>query len=205
MKILKPALLLLLLAGGAAAQVASNTSSAPGVEVMQITWRRVDRNPRLDDAPLTQNPERSLRTAVNTARINEANSARINQTGSPIPPVLLSMPSIPDSPPVVRPWTGFIYEFTVKNTGSKTIRKLSWEYSFTDPVTKRKVGRREYKSNVKILPGMTAKLVMRSSLPPIGTINATQAGQNSRDQSPEQMVIQSIKYGDGSVWKRGSK
>jgi hypothetical protein len=209
MKTLKLTLLMILLAGSAAAQVSSSTSSAaPDVTVLKIRWRRVERsNPRLNQPTQTGNPEDALKMAVNTARINEYNSAR-DSGANPRPPALLSAPSNTYSPaPPMSMWAGFIYEFTVRNTGSKVIRKLVWEYSFTDPATQRTVGRRQYKSSVKILPGMTAKLVVRSSSPPLGIINVAQAGagQNSQDQSPEQMLIQSIKYADGSVWQRGSK
>ena len=204
MKTLKLSLLMILLAGSAAAQVPSSTSGAPDVTVVKINWRWVGHNARLNEVRGSYNPDYALRTAVNTARMNEYISAR-DSGANPLPPRLLSVPSVSDPIPVVYPWSGFIYKFTVKNTGSKIIRHLVWEYSFTDPATQRKVGVRQYKSSVKIRPGMTADLVVRSSLPPIGTINATQAGQNSQDQSPEQMVIQRIKYADGSVWQRGSK
>jgi hypothetical protein len=206
MKILKSMLLLLLFAVGAAAQVPSDTQSAPGVEVIQITWRRVDGgDPRLYEAAMTQNPERAGRVAVNQARIGEYNSARMSQGGNVPAPVLLSVPPAVEPIPMVRPWSGYVYEFRVRNTGTKTIRKITWEYSFTDPKTNRQVGRRQYKSNVKILPGATSKLVVRSSLPPIGIVNARQAGPGTQDQNPDQMVIESIKYNDGSVWKRTSK
>jgi hypothetical protein len=202
---LKPLLLIILVAGGAAAQVSSTTSVAPDVNVIKISWRRVSGNPRIDQATSTSNPERGLKMAVNRSRINEANSARESGIAPSASPRLLDVPSIPDLPPTVHPWSGFIYEFTIKNTGSKTIRKLVWEYSFTDPATQKTVGRRQFKSNVKILPGAMAKLLARSSRPPIGIINAAKADQNSQDQSPDQMVIQRITYADGSVWKRNSK
>ncbi|HEX8747624.1 MAG TPA: hypothetical protein VF717_10525 [Pyrinomonadaceae bacterium] len=206
MKILKSMLLLLLFAAGAAAQVHSGSSGAPDVEVIQITWRRVSGgDTRLNEATLSQNPERAARIAVNEARIGEYNSARMSQGGNVPAPVLLSVPPAVEQAPLIRPWSGYVYEFTVRNTGTKTIRKIAWEYSFTDPTTNRKVGRRQYKSNVKILPGMTSKLLVRSSLPPIGTVNARRGGPGMQEQSPEQMVIESIKYDDGSVWKRGSK
>jgi hypothetical protein len=201
MKIFNTALLVILLAGGVAAQTSSDTQGAPDVTVMKISWRRVSRNPMLDDRPIG-NPESTLKMAVNRARINAAESARATGIQSPAP-VLFEIQPEPTSPPPVRPWSGFVYEFTVKNTGPKIIRKLAFEYSFTDPVTKRTVGRRQYKSGVKILPGATAKVIVRSTLPPLGTVNAAQAG--SQDGSPEQMVIQSIKYADGSVWRRSSK
>lgn len=204
MKILKSALLLILLAGGATAQVTATTSDKPDLEVLQITWRRVDHNPMLNDRPIP-NPERAQIRAVNSARMQAAQQATRNNPGRPVAPALLAEPSVPDMPPVVRPWTGFIYEFKVRNTGEKTIRKVAWEYSFSDPGTKKKVGKRSYKSKVKVLPGATASLTVRSSQPPIGTIDAKRAGTSQMDQSPEQMVIQRIEYTDGSVWKRDSK
>ena len=188
---------------GTVSQNQSSLSGAPDVIPIKISWRRVaPGNPKLESGPVIGNPDAAGRMAVNTARINENRSARDSGL-SPPAPVLLSIPTPIDSPPMVRPWSGYIYEFTIKNTGSKVIRKLAWEYSFTDPLTQRKVGARHYKSNVRIRPGMIAKLTLRSSLGPIGTISAAQAGQNTQD--PGQMVIESIKYADGTMWQRSAK
>ena len=204
MKTLPPALLLILLAVSAAAQIPSSTS-APDVTVTKISWHRVDSsNPKLGEMPISASPDYAARMAVNTARINENRSLR-DSGGSPPPPMLISLPAIPDSPPIVRPWSGFVYEFTVKNTGTKTIRQMVFDHVFFDdtfigPGLQRTVRRRQYKSKVKIRPGMTAKIVVRSSLPPIGTVKA----QSPADQSAEQMVINRIKYADGSEWQRGS-
>ena len=204
MKTLPPALLLILLAVSAAAQIPSGTS-APDVTVTKISWHRVDSsNPKLGEMPISASPDYAARMAVNTARINENRSLR-DSGGSPPPPMLISLPAIPDSPPIVRPWSGFVYEFTVKNTGTKTIRQMVFDHvffddTFTGPGLQRTVRRRQYKSKVKIRPGMTAKIVVRSSLPPIGTVKA----QSPADQSAEQMVINRIKYADGSEWQRGS-
>jgi hypothetical protein len=108
-------------------------------------------------------------------------------------------------PREMRPLYGNIYEFTVKNTGSKAIKYLLWEHSFTDPATQKRFGRRQYKSSVKILPGMTAKLVAYFLLPPPGTIDVKQAGQDLQELPTAQVVIQRIKYADGSVWERASR
>jgi hypothetical protein len=195
MKALSLIFLVCLLTGSAAAQGSINKPDAPDVAVIKISWRRVDHNPKLDQATFDGNPERGLRTIVNKARTN----------ADPSQP-LLPVPPLETPPPTIRPWSGWLYVFTVRNTGAKIIRQLVFEYAFTDPSTQRTVGRRQYKSKVKIRPGMTANLVVRSSLPPIGTIDAKQSDQNSQDQSPEkQVVIQKIKYADGSVWQRGSK
>jgi hypothetical protein len=204
MKTLQLTLLIILLTGGAAAQVPANKSGAPDVAVIGISWRRVaPGNPNLTAAGVGGSPDYAARMAVNTARINENISAR-QSGGNPPPPQLLYLPSIPDSPPIVRPWSGWVYEFTIKNTGAKIIRQMTFDYTFTDPGTQQTVRRRQYKSNVRIAPGITAKIVVHSSLPPMGTIKATQTGQNPADQSAERMVINRIKYADGSIWQRSA-
>ena len=202
MRILTPALLMILLAGSAAAQVPSSTSGPADLSVIKISWRRVEPNNLHLNPTQVINPESTLKRAVNTSRINEANSARDSGMSTP-PPRLLSVSSAPDlAAPPVRLWSGYLYEFKVKNTGEKTIRRIAFEYSFTDPRTQQTVGRREFKSKVKIRPGMTANIVVRSSLRPLGTVNVAQAGRDPHELAPEQMVIQTITYDDGSVWQR---
>ena len=205
MTTLRIGLLLILLAGSAAAQVSTTTSHAPDLTVLKTSWRRVEPSRfLLTEAPSSTSVDNRARMAVNAARTNEANSRR--QMGESVPPPrLLSIPSTSDfQPPPVRPWSGFLYEFTVKNTGAKVIRQVVLEYSFTDPSTQKTVGRRQFKSKVKIRPGVTAKLVVRSSRRPLGTIDATRGGETQLDPSREQVVIQKIKYADGSVWERSA-
>ena len=118
MKTLKLAVLMILLTGTAAAQGSPTTSDAPDVTVLKISWRWVAPvNPRLNDA-LIINPEAAARNAVNTSRINEFNSLRERGIDAP-PPKLVGYPASPDPMPVVRPWSGFVYEITVKNNGAK--------------------------------------------------------------------------------------
>lgn len=208
MKTLTIGLLMALLVGTAAAQGSTATAQvsthkdAPDLVVIKTSWRKVERfTPTLNEAS-GSNPEYAGRMAVNTARINEFNSAR--QTGADVPPPkLLSVPSTPSLQPAARSWSGYRYEFTVKNTGAKLIRQVVFEHSSIDPRTQKKLGRRQYKSNVKIRPGLTAKLVVHSSRHPIVTIDVTQTGQ--QDQSQGQVVIQRIKYADGSVWERAAQ
>lgn len=205
MKTLNLLLMMVLLTASAAAQDSLSLSGAPDVAVVKINWRRVEPpNPRLIESRHGSDPTDGLKRAVNTSRINEVNSSRQSGGDAP-PPRLLSVSSSPDPTPTVRAWSGYLYEFTVRNTGAKVVRHMVFEHSFVDPGTQRTVRRRQYKSKVKIEPGATAKIVVRSSLPPIGVINARQAGQTSQDLSTEQMVIQRIKYADGSVWERETK
>jgi hypothetical protein len=205
MKTLKLAVLMILLTGSAAAQGLPATSAAPGVTVLKISWRyEQGGNPiRSADTRVFASPDAAARRAVNTARINQANSTRERGIDTP-PPILLEYPTAPDPIPVVRPWSGFVYEITVRNNGAKTIRQLLFNYSYKDPRLQVTFVR-EYKSKVKIRPGMTAKLVVRSSSRPTGTIDASQAGANRSELSPDQIAIKRIKYADGSVWERYAK
>ena len=203
MTTLKIGLLLILLTGSAAAQVSTTNSIPPDLTVLKTSWRRVESgNPVLNQPLSSVSIDSGARRAVNGSRTAEANDrrARGEDVGAPR---LVSVPSTSDfGPPPVRPWAGFVYEFTVKNTGAKVIRRVIFEYSFTDPSTQKTVGRRQYRSHVKIRPGVTANLVVRSAERPIGTIDATAAGLSQLDRSGEQVVIQKIVYADGSVWQR---
>jgi len=205
MKTLNLLLMMLLLTGSVVAQDSTSTSGAPDVSVVKIDWRRVDgMNPMLVESRHGYNPEAGQRRAVNASRAHQSRSDRESGGNAP-PPKLLSVPSTPEPTPTLIAWAGYSYEFTVKNTGTKTIRHVVFEHSFIDPSTQRTVRRRQYKSKVRIEPGTTAKIVARTSLPPFGVINARQTGQTSLDPSSEQMVIQKIKYADGSVWQRETK
>ena len=204
MRSLKLAVLMILLTGTAAAQGSPTSADAPGVTVLNISWRYVPpHNPIVNDARVFASPDAAARRAVNTARINQNKSLRQQGIDSPAP-VLLEFTSTPDPIPVVRPWSGYVYEITVKNNGAKRIRQLVFNYSYTDARTQVTVVR-EYKSNVKIRPGTVAKLVVHTQMRPMGTIDASQAGANRPDLSPDQIVIKRLKYDDGSVWQRWAK
>ena len=193
MKILSSGLLLFLCAVCAAAQT---SSVPPDVTVLQSKWRIDLYNPALDKDPLTPSRERQQeeRQQDSVARENEN---RIRQGDPVLPPVVHQS----------APETGsrrlkviYIYELKVRNTGRQEIRTLTWEYVFSEPGTTQEVGRLQFVSKVNMGPGTTRHLVVRSTESPTGTINATKAGQNTRDQYSERIVIRRIAYADGSVW-----
>ncbi|HEX8557978.1 MAG TPA: hypothetical protein VF668_07760 [Pyrinomonadaceae bacterium] len=207
MKTLRLALLVALLAGGAVAQGTSSVPAAPDVEVVDVSWRKVQPAPRFEESVTSNNSvigEAAARRAVNQARLNGARDATV--TGADPSPPLLDVPRTdPNATRLVRPGPEYVYVFTVRNTGSRVIRHLAWEHTITDPATGKTVARREYKGDVKILPGKTATLSTGAPSSPAGAAGAKQAGQRSQGKATGQMVIQKIKYEDGSVWERDSK
>lgn len=197
MKVLCSMLLLFLFALCASAQALSNPSARPNVTVIEKTWRMELRNPALEKDPIKAMTEREKERhqRIETERLNE----KLRQQGMPtqeLPQVLK-----PDTRPSS---LEFIYEVKVSNTGKKGIRTLTWDYVFFEPGTEREVGRRRFVSKVRISPGKTRSLVMYSTSPPTGIVDASKGGKISRDLYSEQVVIQSVGYADGSVWQAAS-
>lgn len=205
MKAIRLALFVMLLAGGAAAQGTSSPPPAPDVEVVSISSRKVEYAPMFDEySTAAANPETAGRMAVNQARRNGAQD--FTTTGADPSPPLLDVPRGNSTERrLVRPWPEYLYVFTVKNNGSRTIRHLVWEHRFAAARTQKTVGRRLYKGDVKILPGMTSKLALGSSKPSAVRVKVTQGEERPQGGASGQMVILQIEYEDGTVWKRDSK
>lgn len=199
MKTLNLMLLTFLVAGSAAAQSLPGLPDAPGVVVLNRAWRRIERNPKLDEDPLLIN-EQVADSLLAQKRAVEANAGP-GKTKRSVRPV-------PNSSAVTRQtlergsWALYVYEAKVKNTGTNTIRKLVWEYVFFDPATNEQVGRRHYESSEKIRPGKSKNLVGRSGLPPLAVVDAKQLRKAPPAKPLEQVIIQRIEYADGSVWTR---
>jgi hypothetical protein len=201
MKVLNLLVLLFVLAVGASAQVVSDRSEALDVSVLQKKWSMQVRNPALDEDPLRINQEQMELQRAQRVILRE-NEIRANQG---LPPLNLPRDtpkrgSVMVQPPSVE----YVYEAKFMNTGQRKIRKLVWEYVFSEPASQREVGRRQFQSKVNIRPGKTASVTMRSVAPPASTVNVTQTGKKLREQYSEQIIIQSIEYDDGSAWQRPS-
>ena len=200
MKVPCSMLALFLFALCASAQVLPNPSARPKVTVIQKKWRIDVRNPASEKDPFKAIKEHQQEVIEQRGDARE-NENRIQQ-GEPTLPPRVRVPS---------PETGarglsvtYVYELKVRNTGEKRIRTLNWEYVFFEPGTEREVGRRRFVSKVSIMPGSTRNVVSRSASSPTGTIEATKAAKKLRAQYSEQVVIRSVEYADGSVWRAAS-
>src|SRR5918912_1720584 len=157
MKIIYTALLLFLLTGSVFAQALENPSDAPGITVVEKSWRKEVRYPALEEDPLRPNTEQlELERARRQTQAENAVRARL---GLPQLPPPTRVPSMPDNQTDNRPVVEYIYKARVNNTGTKAIRKLVWEYVFFDPATQKEVGRRRHESKVNIRPGKSTNLV----------------------------------------------
>lgn len=193
-----PVFVLFLFASIATAQVLSDLSAKPNVIVLQKKWRMEVRNVALDEDQFEAQKEREReeRARRDREKLNE----KLNEQGMP-------SKQTPDRNPATRPReisVAYIYEVKIRNTGEKETRTFSWDYVFFDPATEREVGRRRFVSEVRIGPGKTRNVVVRSPSSPTGTIDAAKASKQSHDLYSEKVIIQSVTYADGSVWKAAS-
>ncbi|MDQ1639841.1 MAG: hypothetical protein QOF62_3180 [Pyrinomonadaceae bacterium] len=197
MKFLSHAILMLSLIGVAMAQAPTFPAAAPNIEVVENGWRKVIRNPALDDDPLragreTIEYEQAKRDAV---RVNQV----LRDLGrDPIPPPTRSSSGIRMGNSSVT----YIYEAKIRNTGTKTVRTVVWQYAMFDTDKHEEVGRTSCTSKVNLHPGKTVDLVGTSSQSPIGVIDVSKSGKEIKGAYTERVVINRIEYDDGSSWQR---
>lgn len=201
MKALNLMLLMLLLAGAAAAQESSDTPDAPGVAVLKISWRREVRNPALDVDPMQINRDQA-ELARTQQEIRNQNVVREKANQTLIPPTT----NVPQRVLAQGPTVSYIYEAEITNTGTKPIRGLVWNYILLDSENGSEVGHHQFTSEVSIRPGQSMHLTGRSKSYPSSIVSAAARSSNSSpNQKFERVVIDRIKYKDGSTWERPSK
>jgi hypothetical protein len=84
---------------------------------------------------------------------------------------------------------------TLKNTGAKTIKTISWDYIFTDAKERKELKRYKLQSKQQLLPGETQLLTRDVELDPKDNTRYITTGKQS-------IEITRIEYTDGSVWRQ---
>lgn len=197
MKLLTTALLVLLTVGSATAQSLSAPKPPPGVSILQNSWRKVIRNPALDDDPLRASRETlELENAKReTARVNQV----LRDLGrDPIPPPTQGSSGIR----MGKPKTTYVYEAKIRNDTEKILKVVVWHYSFFDPGENQEVGRTAMTSKVNVRPGKTVDLSGTSTASPVRVVDASKSGQELKGLYSERVVITRLEYSDGTFWQQ---
>jgi hypothetical protein len=190
-------LLVFLLLVDSSAQTSASQPDAPDLTVTKKNWRKEIYHPALTADPFRANDEQAeLQRAQKDNAVRNAVRVREGTTPQPTVATTRPMPTEPEGPTA-----RFVYRVTVKNTGTKTITGLVWDYLFFDSDKVEQIGQHSFKQQVKIRPGKTTELIKQSATPPTFVIDATKAKKGDRELS-EQVVIRRIEYEDGSVWQR---
>lgn len=194
-----PALLLLVFIQlvDVSAQLPAAQLDAPDITVTKKNWRKEIHHPALTADPFRSNDEQAeLQRAQKENSIR--NSTRVREGNTPLPTVRNSRPMPTEAE---GPTARFVYRVTVKNSATKTITGLAWDYLFFDSDKGEQVGQHSFQQRVKIRTGKSIELIGLSTKPPSSVIDATKA-KKGEVQLSEEVVIRRIEYEDGSVWQR---
>lgn len=203
MKYLILPLLLVLTAMSSFAQSSNESPNAPGLDVIRFSWSKErvgwERDPF--SGPIENFQEVQARTR-NERRIQDAKRGGGPDVDKIKTEAKADAANIATQHKTVSPRYVFMYKVTVKNSSSKTIKSIDWDYVFLDRASESELGRREFTSEEKVSPGKSKELIIVSLKPPTQTISLTALNSNERDAMIERISLVRIEYTDGTAWQR---
>ena len=180
----------------APAQTQTKPSDPSDVVVLQKSWRREIHQPSMEDDPFEANDRHRIQVQLQ----NQADRQNSRRSGTTVAVKPTELPTSGSRPLPSDTSVFYVYRLKLKNTGTKTIKALAWEYVFSDGVSGKEMGRHQYISKVKINPSKSVEVSELSYSPPSQIVDAKKAGKDSREQLAEKIVITRIEYADGSAW-----
>lgn len=95
----------------------------------------------------------------------------------------------------------FLYRTSIRNSGTKAIKEIDWDYIFYDAASREELGRRQFTSVQTIGPGKSKELSFMIPTPPTRRISVNSLDKKERVGIEEQVVVVKITYADGSFWQ----
>lgn len=180
---------------------APDTPQSAGVDVVKYSWAKErlnwEGNPfggsveSFEDVRRRFADQRRIDRARATGNIGEAKKVEIEMRSEQ---VIKARPPAP-------PRYAFRYTTTFKNTGTKTIKQIDWDYIFFDAMTNELVGRIELGCDEKIEPGKKKEVTFFIPTPPARTISVQALNSKERQSMTEQIVLVRVLYADGTSWQ----
>jgi len=225
MKFLSLVSLTVLFSATAAAQSNSPSalSSAPGVNVIEISWRQEVFIPALYDDPMRVNQDKDdLERDRKATAVENAARAKQGQTSLPEPGKKIASNTPVGSTPMGVPLGDgpagnqnlpaqadpglaslhYIYKAKIKNAGEKDIRIIHWEYVLSDRSTGEPVGRHSFTTPVNLRSGRSVELIGKSKTGPARVVDARNSDKELRGKYSERVIIEGIEYADGTFWQQ---
>lgn len=101
-----------------------------------------------------------------------------------------------------KPVDGFAYRVKVKNTSTKVIEVVFWEYQFKETADPSTLARRQFLCGVNIKPNKEKELQAFSLSGPSDVISVGSLAKKTDKLFDESIVINRIEYSDGTIWQR---
>jgi hypothetical protein len=143
--------------------------------------RNFERNRRINDAPGAPDPNQGTIEARSAALEKTVQESRSSQS------------KIVD---------GFIYQAKIRNTSTKTVEVIFWEYQFTERANPSNVSSRQFLCGVKIKPTKEQELSVFSTFSPGELISASSLDNKSGNLFQERVMINRVEYSDGTILQR---
>ena len=187
-----------------AAQTPATTQGSSEVELVKFSWSKErlnwERNPfggPNENFHQMQFRSRSEKRVSDAKRAG--NSAEISklEKDAKADAAIVAAENAPSKP--ARYY--FFYRASMRNTSTKAIAEIDWDYVFLDEGTGDELDRRQFTSVQNIGPGKQKELTFTLTTPPTRRISVHSLDKKERSGIAERVVIVRVKYADGSVWQ----
>jgi len=177
------------------------------IEILKLHWERQVRLPRnFDPSVIPTNgsfvdpASRSSGAPVTsgaTDMARTANNVRSANPNSPTPDA--AFPASPGRLPVA-----YVYSMKIKNSGSKVIEGVAWDYLFIDANSNAELAKHQFLSYERVPVNKSAKLQGQLRSPPVRVIRTADSAKSAHAKFIERAVIQCVLYADDTLWKNAS-
>lgn len=100
------------------------------------------------------------------------------------------------------PVAGFTYLMRLRNSSTKPIQTVFWEYQFKEAANPTNVARRQFLCSVMIKPEKERELRVFSLSGPTSVVNVKSLAKGTADQFAGSVLINRVEYVDGTFWQR---
>lgn len=184
-------------------QTPANDEASP-MSVASYKWSRARQK---GDAPQTDAnvPVRQVipqnKTFARNARINEPRGARDPNQDTLDGRSEAMEKSVQEArAPKSDPRDGFAYRIKVKNSSTKVVEIVFWEYQFNEAENPKVLARRQFLCGVDIRPNKEKELEGFSLSGPSDVVSVGALADKTRFK--ENVVINRVEYSDGTIWQR---
>lgn len=174
------------------------SAGAPNIKIIKLHWEKQVRLPRNfdpsiipTDGAFSDPASRSSVVSATTDSKASTSNARNTPTTSDI-----GFPATPARLPVF-----YVYSMKIRNTGSKVIEGIAWDYLFIDPNSNTELGQHQFVSYAKIPIDKTVTLQGQLRSSPIRIVRTAESSNNTRPKFIERAVIQCVLYADETAWR----
>ena len=191
MEVLSIILLIAASASPPRAVAQTQLQSPPGIVILKWSWNEYATVPGKNPYPaVPQTNSTGQRSREPFGPKDPLEGARQTETVTVQPP-----------PRDNRPVKGYQYRVTIKNTGTKTIKGMSWDYIFIDPANEDRLAHHHFRNEKKIRPGKKQQITQFSLAPPTRVVNVRAVNKTEGEPLIERLIITRVEYDDGSVWQ----